>query len=474
MGKTGKRPTKPKGNGKPAPAKKPTPGCYVLSLTVENIRCFGPKQTLDCSDGEGRPRQWTVILGDNGTGKTTLLQSIALYEWIPNHSHEAFVTTPTTRVEFSGWPRIFRHPKASLRRSGKAPVVASGSLDVSTATSLAVTEATEHHTSTWSSDSDSGIAMRFGQHLECVYGYGVSRMLPGPQQETDATGFAEQTENVASLFGNASTVRNIERWIINLDYSVQKSGDERQRHVLDLTKQLLVNVLPDISGVRTQAGVGVAPVPCVELQTPFGWMPLRQLGHGYQTMAAWVTDFITRMVERYPESDSPLEERALCLVDEIDLHLHPVWQRKVIGYLSERFPNTQFIVTAHSPLVVQAAASANANIAVLVRSTEKDADGNHYVEIRNNPEDVRNWRLDQILTSDLFGGIDLRSAETAKLFARKRELLDKSKRTKPEEAELAEIEAKIAELPVGDSKKFSNDLQLLRDALDALKTTPQQ
>jgi ABC-type molybdenum transport system ATPase subunit/photorepair protein PhrA len=62
---------KPKANGR-KPAEKP-PGCYVLSLSVESVRCFGKKQTLDCSGGNERPRQWTVILGENGAGKTTLL-----------------------------------------------------------------------------------------------------------------------------------------------------------------------------------------------------------------------------------------------------------------------------------------------------------------------------------------------------------------------------------------------------------------
>ncbi len=187
-------------------------------------------------------------------------------------------------------------------------------------------------------------------------------------------------------------------------------------------------------------------------------------------MIAWVVDLVKCMVRRYPESVNPLAEPAVCLVDEIDLHLHPVWQRKVIGYLSERFPNTQFIVTAHSPLVVQAAASADANIAVLVRSKEKDADGNYYVEIKNNPEDVKNWRLDQILTSDLFGEIDLRPPNVEEWFSRKRELLAKPKMSRTETVELAELDAKIESLPVGDSAKFSRELELLRSALDSLKT----
>ena len=66
------------------PAKAPPPA-YFLSLTVENVRCFGPKQTLDLSNGNGRLARWTVILGNNGTGKTTLLQCLTVFD--PSRKH---------------------------------------------------------------------------------------------------------------------------------------------------------------------------------------------------------------------------------------------------------------------------------------------------------------------------------------------------------------------------------------------------
>jgi ABC-type molybdenum transport system ATPase subunit/photorepair protein PhrA len=53
---------------------------YFLNLELENVRCFREKTTLDLSDGNGNWKKWTVILGDNGTGKTTLLQILSLFE----------------------------------------------------------------------------------------------------------------------------------------------------------------------------------------------------------------------------------------------------------------------------------------------------------------------------------------------------------------------------------------------------------
>src|SRR5262245_38018442 len=70
---TAKKPNKA-GNGRKSD-KRHSPAAYFLSLALENVRCFGEKQSLDLSDGMGGPAQWTILLGDNGTGKTTVLQA---------------------------------------------------------------------------------------------------------------------------------------------------------------------------------------------------------------------------------------------------------------------------------------------------------------------------------------------------------------------------------------------------------------
>ena len=61
-------------------SKKEVQPVYFKSLTIENVKCFKGKHTIDLSDGEGKPAQWTVILGNNNTGKTTLLKCLAALE----------------------------------------------------------------------------------------------------------------------------------------------------------------------------------------------------------------------------------------------------------------------------------------------------------------------------------------------------------------------------------------------------------
>ena len=439
----------PHGEKKPA-------GCYVLSLEVENVRCFGPKQTLDCSDGEGRPRQWTVILGDNGTGKTTLLQALACHEWMDKSDDNIFKGEALILQMFPGFLS-----RSTPQRHGKSHLSACIQATIRESSGTACL-------GSWDILSDSTATFSSVLHSLVLCGYGPNR---GAFVRNEESGMAETPSDDAtsSLFLGGSRLRDAEKLLINLDYASKSDDGGTQKEILDRVEEVLLNVLPGITALNYEPGTGYFPRPRVEFKSDYGWVPHRQLGHGYQTMIAWVVDFVSRMVERYPESENPFAEPAVCLVDEIDLHLHPVWQRKVIGYLSERFPNTQFIVTAHSPLVVQAAASANANIAVLVRSTEKDTDGNHYVEIKNNPEDVRNWRLDQILTSDLFGMSSARPVEVEQLFARKHALLAKAKLTKTEQGELADIEKQLRELPFGETRPDMKAMDEVRQTLEMLK-----
>ena len=267
---------------------------------------------------------------------------------------------------------------------------------------------------------------------------------------------------IGSLFSDEAELRNPEEWLLELDYVAKSSEDDGETQKrFDQAKDLLLSIMPEgeITDVRCKPGSGPNPKSRVEFKTPYGWVLLRRLGYGYQTLITWVADLANRMAERYPDSANPLEEPAVVLVDEIDLHLHPKWQRKLMSFLTERFPNTQFIATAHSPLVAQAAA--DANLAVLRR------EGDHVI-IDNEVDNIRNWRVDQILTSDLFGLETARPPQVEALLLERKALLTKPKQTAADKRRLTELDAQIGELPMGETTKEIEDRQKMLSLLESL------
>jgi len=178
-------------------------------------------------------------------------------------------------------------------------------------------------------------------------------------------------------------------------------------------------------------------------------------------MVAWLVDLAARMFDYYPESPNPLTEPAIVLVDEIDLHLHPKWQRKIFNYLSEKFPKTQFIVTAHSPLIVQSAPN-DANI-VLLRK-----EGDHVV-IDNDIKNVQNWRIDQIMSSDLFGIESSRSPEIEKTLQERKTLLQKTELSPQEQQRLNELNQQIRNLPTAENPEDIEAMDIIRRAAEYLR-----
>jgi hypothetical protein len=227
-----------------------------------------------------------------------------------------------------------------------------------------------------------------------ISSYGASRKM-------SSSPISESKNEVpqASLFDHAD-LPNMEDWLLNL-FLAEQLGRAEAKSVLELAKSVLSSgILPDVQEVRLNSKEqGTGFVNFAEFRTDFGWIRLRDLGYGYQTMIAWVLDLVKRMVERYPGSPDPLAEPAIVLVDEIDLHLHPDWQRRIIAHLTKYFPNTQFIVTAHSPLIVQSAEEINLVI------LKKEGESVHIEQPKIRT--FRGWTVEEILTDlmDLGGEI---------------------------------------------------------------------
>ncbi len=131
-----------------------------------------------------------------------------------------------------------------------------------------------------------------------------------------------------------------------------QNGDSREFADLRAVRQALKL---NIEGFERVYFDGSPPRLMVEIREFDGSsraFELAQLSDGYRNLLALVLDFARRLAQANPNWPNPLEAPGILLIDEIELHLHPRWQQKVIPALRAAFPNTQLIVSTHSPAVL--------------------------------------------------------------------------------------------------------------------------
>jgi predicted ATP-binding protein involved in virulence len=441
-------------------------GFYFLSLQVENVRCFLEKQTLDLRAANGRPARWTLLLGENGVGKTTMLQALVLAAPEPR--------SPSPIRRSGEPPSVLMPPRAFEALQTFTPLLLRGesnaemTAEVSWTSSL--TTLTVLDTMSFSGTAGGASANLYSHYPQkepdrtpsrpfvCAYGANRRRAPPGLTSEasTDAT---------RTLFDDDAFLRNPEEWFLQNELLASMAPSPAQQTALrrrERVKEILTRVLPEITDIRTSARTEKGETRAtVEVKGPDGWVPISKLGLGYRTMTAWMVDFASRLFERYPDLPDPLAGPAVCLVDEIDLHLHPRWQRQLIQHLTAIFPETQFIATAHSPLVVQAAPG-DANLVLLRRRGDR-------VSIERAPDAVRKWRLDQILTSELFDLPSARAPELDTLLEERDAILGKATVTENDQKRLEELSKRIGEPTYGETPEDIEAMNVIRRAAKTLK-----
>ncbi len=112
------------------------------------------------------------------------------------------------------------------------------------------------------------------------------------------------------------------------------------------------HMMPGFSSPRSSSPAGII-VDWHKSETETTELRIEQLSDGYRTTLAMVMDIASRMAEANPEKTAPLEGKGVVLIDEVDLHLHPSWQREFLPRLQQTFPQLQFIVSTHSPFIIQ-------------------------------------------------------------------------------------------------------------------------
>jgi predicted ATPase len=377
---------------------------YIKSIELTNIRCFEHIKVDFGRDGKIAPV--TVILGDNGTGKSTLLRTIAL----------ALAPSSQSMAMFDS----FQH---SVRNDYRSGVITVKSEDDKEYNTEVMSERYIHTITIYPGNDDELREIEdklnktdFSPKDMFVCAYGAARRSYGNRS------FSQYSvrDATATLFDYDADLQNPELILRRLG---DQSGDISE--ILTLVAHALM--LPKGSIQLGMTGI--------EVYGPWGdFTPVDNLGDGFRATLTWVLDFLGWvMYYNYDMLQTGIE--GVVIIDEIEQHLHPRWQRRVLKLLHELFPKVQFIVTTLSPMVVVGTTDFDDD-EVSLTLLQQVGDS---VEAKTGLLPPRGLRADQILTSYLFGLETTSDDQTKYEVERLSKLLSQHERTPEQEAEVAQL-----------------------------------
>jgi predicted ATPase len=415
---------------------------FLKKLVLKNFKCLSDFE-ISFEAKKSSNRKWTLILGENGTGKSNLLKAIALITCGSNALGEilgnadSWITLQQPNCSITAWLTTKKGEEREI------------SLKINrgdTLSNLIANNLEDLHLIDG--------AIENAERNYFVVAYGASRRLSSDSfaNSSQASSFGSRSGNIRNLFDGGASLNPLTSWVLDLDYRSGESG-------LAVIKEALNGFLPGITFHAIDKNKKQ-----VIFKTIDGLVPLEQLSDGYQNMAAWIGDLLYRITETFKDRKNPLQARGLLLIDEIDLHLHPKWQRNLYDFISNKLPNFQVIATTHSPLTAQQAGEGE--LYALKRNAKQTVE---LIPFIGSPKTLL---VNQLLMSPMFGlttdeSIEVESIkdEYASLKAKGRSL------TAPEKKQLTKVKEKLVqELPQRNSQLVSDpEMELLRRIEQNLK-----
>ncbi len=330
---------------------------YVESLKLRNIRCF---DRLELGFGaEDGLSMTSLILGDNSTGKSTILRSLAI-GLCPESDAVSLMTSLESGLLRTGEPegRI----TIGLRSSDGEW---SGSI---------VTWVKASGTSTVLRQEASPNPFPWEELFLC--GYGTQRTVQGGGSHKRYLGRLA----VASLFGDTAQLQDPEVVLLKREPGLRAEIEA-------VLKQILM--LDGESPAFEQSAE-----KSIQLTGPWGKQRVVDTSDGYRSTTQWLLDFIAWQIYAR-ETRHVGEIGGLLLLDEIEQHLHPRWQRHVLQRLRAQLPHVQIIATTHTPLIASGATDLDR---VSIHRLRLDDSGSIEPQVID-PRYLRGKRADQVLAS---------------------------------------------------------------------------
>lgn len=238
-----------------------------------------------------------------------------------------------------------------------------------------------------------------------IVGYGPSRL--SIQASTSRNEEKQKSAKSYSLFNTDGVLLSIENELKNWEYRANhKDLAPEQSKILsersNKVKAILLNLLPNL--VEIQIDPGSDSVKYFEKDQEEHLIPdarsFEELASGNKSIIAMVGDLVIRLFKMQPQTSDPSELEGIVIIDELDLHLHPDWQKKLPNLLTQIFPKIQFIASTHSAIPILGAPDGSVFLTVN-RSKE------HGITIEKLEINIEDLTPNLILSSPIFGFTDI-------------------------------------------------------------------
>lgn len=358
----------------------------IEAIEIENFRGVAELR-IDFPTFASRGAPWTMLLGENGQGKTSVLQAIAI---------ALMGAAERTRLKLQSDELIHQEADSCAI-----------TIYVADGRSRRLTMA--RNSGRWAVEGDDTPA--------ALAAYGAGR-IPPVRRTATLPRLSRKRPRVQSLFDPHSRLTPLRAWATGLD-----------RGAFNYAARTLTTVTLEHDAYLEVEGDEIM------LKRARGSIPLDQLSDGYRATMVLAADVLRYFSLRYGDMESA---RGLVVIDELGAHLHPRWQMRVVEAFREAFPQLQFICTTHDPLCLRGLY--NDETVVLRRAPN----GRIFRLEGDELPPLEGLEVDELLTSEAFGLNSTVSPDLDDKLRRWQDLL--AERRAPSGVERAELESLRTEL----------------------------